>query len=215
MWCVATKILLVTKVYRYRYRNFKKPAFIYLDFYFGKRPGLLVENQRSLLAATYIIYFIDARALFYLRYVLTVFLSVTYCWEHTGNRGNLTGSLPSMASIHNLRSSSDRACMVITPGLQNTHTHAPSLVVSFSPHLYKATTLAPYTFPCTPRIPRNTIKTIQSTKQCKSSMQEHEMHVCDKLWQEMSVPPPRQTNIQWDANKQNMYKVNACMGGRW
>lgn len=30
----------------------------------------------------------------------------------------LTGSRPSMASIHSLRSSSDSACMVITPGLQ-------------------------------------------------------------------------------------------------
>lgn len=31
---------------------------------------------------------------------------------------SLTGSRPSMASIHSLRSSSDSACMVMTPGLR-------------------------------------------------------------------------------------------------
>lgn len=48
-------------------------------------------------------------------------------WEATNNSGSLflfyfpelllTGSRPSMASIQSLRSSSDNACMVITPGL--------------------------------------------------------------------------------------------------
>lgn len=42
----------------------------------------------------------------------------------------LTGSRPSMASIQSLRSSSDNACMVITPGLKRKERHRRDLSVT-------------------------------------------------------------------------------------